>query len=68
MRCVNVVIVGAGNVANTVHIPAWKKIKEANLIAICDIDKKRAENIARNWKIRRIYTDFAELLEKEGGR
>jgi predicted dehydrogenase len=65
MKRINVAIVGAGNVANTVHIPIWKKIKEVDLTAVYDIEKERAEKVAKKWKIPRVYTDFAELLEKE---
>jgi predicted dehydrogenase len=67
IKRVNVAIIGAGNVANTVHIPVWKKIKEANLTSIYDIERERAERVARKWKIPRIYMDFTELLEKEDG-
>jgi predicted dehydrogenase len=65
MKRVNIAIIGAGNVANTVHIPAFKKIREAKLIAVCDVNKERVEDVARTWKIPHVYTDFAELLEKE---
>ncbi|MGB9614546.1 MAG: Gfo/Idh/MocA family protein [Fervidobacterium sp.] len=65
MKHVNLAVVGAGNVAATMHIPAWNKMKEVSLIAVCDVDKKRVENVAKAWKIPHVYTDFAELLEKE---
>jgi predicted dehydrogenase len=62
---ISVAIVGAGYIANTVHIPVWRKIKGVDLTAIYDIDKERAEKTARKWRIPRIYTDFAKLLEEE---
>lgn len=67
MKSIDIVIVGTGDIANTMHIPIWKKIKEANVVGVYDINKEKAEKVARNWKIRRVYTDFTELLEKEQG-
>ncbi|MGB9622306.1 MAG: Gfo/Idh/MocA family protein [Candidatus Bathyarchaeia archaeon] len=65
MKRVDVAVVGAGHAATTMHIPAWKKLKQANLIAVCDVDEERAKSIAKAWGIPRVYTDFNELLEKE---
>jgi len=63
----DIVIVGTGDIATSMHIPIWKKIKEANVVGVYDIDKEKAEKVARNWKIPRVHTDFTELLEKEEG-
>jgi len=67
MRSTDIVIVGTGDVANIIHMPVWKKIKEANVVGVYDINKERAEKVARNWKIPRAHTDFTELLENEEG-
>ncbi|MCX8178145.1 MAG: Gfo/Idh/MocA family oxidoreductase [Candidatus Bathyarchaeota archaeon] len=62
---VEVAIVGAGNAASTIHAPAWKDIRKARLIAVCDANKERAEKFAEIWKVPKIYTDFDDLLEEE---
>jgi len=67
MKRVYIAIVGTGNVANTVHIPAWEKIARVNVVAVCDVNEKRVKSVAKSWKIPRFYTDFTELLEKEDG-
>ena len=67
MKSIDVVIVGAGNVANNIHMPILKKMKKANVVGIYDINKEIADRVARNWKIPRVHTDFTELLEKEEG-
>jgi len=64
---ITVAIVGAGNVANSMHLPSWAKISEAKVVAVCDVNKEYAERTAKKWKIPRAYTDFDELLEKERG-
>lgn len=63
MRNVKVVIVGAGNVANELHLPAWRKMRGVEVVAVCDVNKESAERTARKWSIPKIYTDFDELLE-----
>jgi len=55
---IKVAIVGAGNVANSMHLPAWKKIPEAEVVAVCDVNRENAERTAEKWKIPKIYTDF----------
>ena len=37
-------IVGTGHIANSFHIPAWKKNKFSKLVSLCDIDKKKIKN------------------------
>ena len=64
---ITVAIVGAGNVANSMHLPSWTKIPEAKVVAVCDVNEENAERTAKKWKIPKIYTDFDELLEKERG-
>lgn len=60
-----IAIVGAGEVVNESHLPAWKKVSDARVIAICDIKEDAARNTARRWKIPRYYTNFRELLDCE---
>jgi predicted dehydrogenase len=64
---IGIAIVGAGNVANSMHLPSWTKIPEAKVVAVCDVNKENAEKTAKKWKIPKVYTDFDELLEKERG-
>lgn len=64
---VKVAIIGAGNVATEAHLPAWRRIPQAQVVAVCDVDKKRAEATAKRWKIPRQYSDFDTLLEREIG-
>ncbi|MBN1761694.1 MAG: Gfo/Idh/MocA family oxidoreductase [Methanomicrobia archaeon] len=61
-----IAVLGAGNVANGMHLPAWRNIK-AEVVAVCDTNRASAERTAKNWKIPRVYTDFDELLEVEKG-
>lgn len=60
----NVAIVGCGVIANT-HIRALKKINNLPVVAVCDIDEKKAIDISKKWKIGHHYTDFSDMLSKE---
>jgi predicted dehydrogenase len=62
---VPVAIVGTGSVANSFHIPCWRKISEAEIIAVCDKNKETANSTAKRWRIPKVYTEFDELIEKE---
>lgn len=57
-------IIGCGGIANGKHLPALKQIKEANLVAFCDIEKDRAEKAAKEYGTEdaKVYTDYKEML------
>lgn len=65
MKKIRVAVVGAGQVANTIHLPSWKSIKEAEVTAICDINKEFAEKTAEEWKVPNVYQEFEELIKEE---
>lgn len=60
----NIAIVGCGVIANT-HLRALKKMQNSEVVAVCDLDEKKAIDVAKNWKIRNYYTDFHKLLSNE---
>jgi predicted dehydrogenase len=62
---IEIAIVGAGEVVNTLHLPSWKRVRGAKVVAICDINSDAARNMAHRWKIPHYYTQFAELLDRE---
>lgn len=57
-------MVGAGNIANT-HISSYKKIPDAQIVAICDIDEKRLEITAKNQGIEKKYTSIEDMIANE---
>ncbi|MGL5279486.1 MAG: Gfo/Idh/MocA family protein, partial [Cetobacterium sp.] len=61
MKKLNVGIVGCG-VISSVHIPLI--LKKHNLVAVCDIDQKKAKNIAIENECS-YYKDYSEMLKKE---
>lgn len=65
MEQLRIGVVGLGWVAQVFHLPTLKKIPEAQVVAVCDKDKSRAQMIAERFGIACHYTDYEEMLEKE---
>ncbi len=55
-------LIGCGKVAHS-HMKAYKVIENANLVALSDIDLKKAKAFANNYGVRKVFADYADLLE-----
>lgn len=60
----NVAIVGCGYVANG-HIEAWRKIRDARIAAVCDLNEDLARNTINQWRIPAYYKSLSGLIAKE---
>lgn len=54
-------IIGAGNIAQNAHIPAYLKQKDVELVAVCDIKEERAKEVAQKYDMKYAVTDFNDL-------
>ena len=63
---ISVGVIGAGFFARN-HLNAWKDLADdgVDLVAICDIDRVKADRAAEDFGIPRIYTDAGEMLRTE---
>jgi predicted dehydrogenase len=61
MKRVNLGIIGLGFIGK-VHLRNCLKLKSANVVAVADVSKKALE-YARNFGVRKLYTDYHELLK-----
>ncbi len=57
-------LIGTGGIAEQVHIPGWKKINGAEIVAVADVNEAAARRIAEKEGISQVFTDFEELLKK----
>lgn len=62
MEKINVGVIGVGHLG-AFHAKIYSHLKSANLIGICDVDKKRAKKIGRKYKIW-YYSDYQQLFDK----
>src|SRR5262245_8210470 len=59
-------IIGAGQMAQVAHIPAWLRLKpEVQIGVLCDEDKARLKAVAQKHGIPRVATDFEEVLRDD---
>ncbi len=55
--------IGAGGIFNNAHMPGWKKVADrARVVAVCDVDRARAEKVAEEHDIEEVFTDYREML------
>jgi predicted dehydrogenase len=54
--------IGAGYFSQF-HYQAWSRIGEVELVAVCDLDRQKAEDAAAAYGIDEVFTDVAAMLE-----
>jgi len=62
---VRVAIIGAGEIAQAAHLPNFKAHPNAELLAVCDVVKERAQRTAMIYGIPYVYDDYRELLKRD---
>jgi predicted dehydrogenase len=56
-------VVGVG-FAGRAHLDGYKNAEEAELIAVCDVSKERAQESADKYGIPLVFTDYEEMLKR----
>jgi len=64
-RKVRVGVIGAGGIANGVHLPSLSEIEDAEVVAICDLRYEKAVETAKKFGIKNTYWDMYEMMDKE---
>jgi len=57
-------LIGCGHISAR-HGPAWRATPDAELVAICDLDRARAEERARQFGVERVYDNVEAMLDAE---
>jgi predicted dehydrogenase len=65
MERIRIGIVGLGNIAQTAHLPTLTKLQDVEVVAVCDLDKARAQFIAEKFGVPRHYGSFEAMLASE---
>lgn len=60
-------VIGAGGIANSVHLPSLQELDNVELVAICDLRPEKAEASARKFGTEKTstYWDMYAMLDKE---
>ena len=59
-------LIGAGNIAQSAHIPAYLKQDDMELVAVCDFNKARADEVKEKFGMKHaVYSieDMAKIDE-----
>jgi predicted dehydrogenase len=56
-----ITIIGAGGIVRDAHLPAYR-LAGFPVHGICDLDKERAQAVAKEFEIGRVYADAAEAF------
>lgn len=59
---VRVGVVGVG--IGSVHLHGYRKLPNVTIAAVCDVNAKRAEAVAAEFKAEKVYADYQEMLSK----
>ncbi|MCC7368429.1 MAG: Gfo/Idh/MocA family oxidoreductase [Chloroflexi bacterium] len=57
-------LIGCGHISSR-HVPAWQASPDAELVAVCDQDRARAEARAREFGIAKVYDSVEQMLDTE---
>lgn len=62
MNKVRIGVIGAGNIACSGHLPAYKNIENAELVAICDLNVELAKQAAERFGIPQYFASVEEMI------
>lgn len=58
-------IIGAGGIARGAHIPSYKKLSNAQVVAVSDPLEAARNGVAQEFDIPHAYADFHEMLKRD---
>ncbi len=57
--------IGLGQIATSGHLPKYEELGQVELVAACDTDVEKLDQVCERYKIPNRYTDFRKLLERD---
>jgi len=58
-------IIGVGQIGES-HLRRYQSVPNAKVVAVCDVDEQRVQDMAEQYEVPETFTDFRELLEIDG--
>lgn len=55
-------LIGAGNICQNAHIPAYLKQSDVELVAVCDLNEQRAKEVAAKYNIKHVARTIEDLV------
>ena len=66
MKKLKFALIGAGGIANNAHAPAYEKMDNVEIVAVCDIIEERAKKMADRLGAPMYCTDYKKIFELDG--
>jgi len=60
MKKIKVGIIGTGSISN-LHTTSYQALDNVEIVAVCDINKERAEEYSKKYNIPNVFTDYNEI-------
>ncbi|HEX9565415.1 MAG TPA: Gfo/Idh/MocA family oxidoreductase [Gemmatimonadaceae bacterium] len=60
---VRIAVVGTGAIAQMAHLPVLAKMRGAEVVALCDVDRAKARALADRFGVPDVYVDLEDLVE-----
>ena len=64
-KIVKVGVIGAGGIADSVHLPSLTEIENCEIVAICDLYEEKAKKMAEKYGIPKTYVSYHEMFKNE---
>jgi UDP-N-acetylglucosamine 3-dehydrogenase len=61
---IRVGVVGTGQIADFLHLPALQNHPQAVVAAVCGRDRERTHQIAAKFNISSAFTDYSEMIQQ----
>ena len=61
-KALKAALVGVGVAGQVGHIPAWKKLENVELVALCDRDIEKATRVAQRFGVPHATSNFEDVL------
>lgn len=58
-------VIGCGKIAQRLHLPQYAACDKVEVIAVCDLDKNLAQQMANQYGVKNVYSDYRELLNNK---
>lgn len=63
MKKVGFGVIGTGIVGGAWHADVYSRMPQSRLVAVCDLDERRASEVAKKYGVNAVYTDYRQLLQ-----
>ena len=58
-------IIGVGKICQGCHLPAYDKIDDVEIVALCDINEQRLNEVGKKYPNAKLYKDYKEMIDNE---